>query len=348
MDDRRFDAIARWLASASNRRQVLRGLMGLGGVAAATSFDRTEAARRPTPTPRPVRCPGNQAWSNGECVCPDGRVKCGAECCAPGVSECCDNACCFGTCYGGELCCPAGMMVCDGACRDWECCGDGDCPARDVCDQDSHTCVCVPDCGGAVCGSDGCDGSCGTCPAGQTCTNGACVCNMGHLCADGACHQCCADADCTGNETCNLETHTCQCVLDCTGKVCGSDGCGGQCGTCPDGQTCSSSGTCGCASGVLCADGTCHQCCTASDCSASMGGVSECWRCFQGTCGYYSGFCLGGVCGVSSDDVVGHCLECGSVGSLGGDSCNASVPCCSGYTCDLIYGDQGICRQQPA
>ena len=37
MDDRRFDAFARRLASASNRRQVLRGLLGFGGAMAATS-----------------------------------------------------------------------------------------------------------------------------------------------------------------------------------------------------------------------------------------------------------------------------------------------------------------------
>jgi hypothetical protein len=125
---------------------------------------------------------------------------------------------------------------------------------------------------------------------------------------------------------------------------CGDDGCGGQCGTCPGGQTCSS-GACVCATGVRCADGACHQCCDATDCAAATGGDAECWRCFQGTCGYYSGFCTGGVCGTSSTEVIGQCVACGVSGDLGPDACNAAVPCCSGYTCDFRYDDQGLCQQ---
>src|SRR5262245_51696068 len=34
---------------------------------------------------------------------------------------------------------------------------------------------CVPDCGGAHCGSDGCGGSCGTCATGTVCDLGTCV-----------------------------------------------------------------------------------------------------------------------------------------------------------------------------
>lgn len=33
------------------------------------------------------------------------------------------------------------------------------------------------------------------------------------------------------------------CVPSCSGKVCGDDGCGGSCGTCPAGQLCSTDGT---------------------------------------------------------------------------------------------------------
>jgi peptidoglycan/xylan/chitin deacetylase (PgdA/CDA1 family) len=35
--------------------------------------------------------------------------------------------------------------------------------------------TCAPNCGSAVCGSDGCGGSCGNCPAGSSCNAGACV-----------------------------------------------------------------------------------------------------------------------------------------------------------------------------
>src|SRR5207245_2657438 len=34
------------------------------------------------------------------------------------------------------------------------------------------------------------------------------------------------------------------CVPSCTGRRCGSDGCGGSCGTCSPGDRCDSSGTC--------------------------------------------------------------------------------------------------------
>ncbi len=348
MDERRFDAIARKLALASNRRRVLRGLLGIGGIAAATSFDRAEAARRPTPTPRPVRCPGSQTWNGSVCACADGKESCGAECCTPGVSECCDNACCVGSCYGDGRCCPASSIVCNGQCRDWDCCTDDDCPTGSHCHPESHVCQCEPDCTGKTCGDDGCGESCGSCPEQQTCSDGACACITGHLCADGVCHRCCADSDCTGNDVCNLESHICQCTADCTGKVCGDNGCGESCGTCPEGQACTTGGTCACASGALCSDGVCHDCCADADCAASLGGVAECWKCVQDTCGYYSGFCSGGVCGISSQGVIGHCIACGTVGPLGGDSCSSSVPCCTGYTCDFKYSDQGICRQQPA
>ncbi len=72
--------------------------------------------------------------------------------------------------------------------------------------------LCVPDCSGRVCGSDGCGGSCGTCKANEVCQGGACLC-----------------------------------VPNCTGRDCGPDGCGGTCKP-------------GCATGVPCLDtGKCAQ-----------------------------------------------------------------------------------------
>ena len=35
-----------------------------------------------------------------------------------------------------------------------------------------------------------------------------------------------------------------KCKTTCEGRACGDDGCGGQCGTCPEGQTCSPEGAC--------------------------------------------------------------------------------------------------------
>lgn len=190
MDDHQFDALTRSIASARNRRQLLKGMLGLGsGLVASTTLRNAQAARRPTPTPRPVQCPGEQSWNGNACVCPEGKVSCGPDCCAPGVSECCDNACCFGTCYDEELCCPTGSIVCDGVCREWECCTGQQCPSG-IC-SDDHTC-CTPSCEGVSCGgSDGCSGSCG-CPLNEVCIEGSCVCRTGMMrCANGACQKCC-------------------------------------------------------------------------------------------------------------------------------------------------------------
>src|SRR5262245_7755957 len=128
MDDRRFDSIVKSLASGASRRSVLKGILGLSGVAVAGSAllpEESDAARRPTnPTPTPVKCPGQQIASGVQCVCPAGLSKCGPDCCNPaGIgtahSECCDNACCHGHCYGEELCCPTGRTFCEST---GECC----------------------------------------------------------------------------------------------------------------------------------------------------------------------------------------------------------------------------------
>ena len=59
--------------------------------------------------------------------------------------------------------------------------------------------ICVPDCSGKTCGDNGCGGSCGSCPTGDTCSSGMCV------------------PICTPN---------------CSGKTCGDNNCGGSCGSC--------------------------------------------------------------------------------------------------------------------
>jgi len=61
----------------------------------------------------------------------------------------------------------------------------------------TYAAVCIPSCGVAVCGDDGCGGSCGTCGEGLACSEGSCAC-----------------------------------VPNCGSAVCGDDGCGGSCGSC--------------------------------------------------------------------------------------------------------------------
>src|SRR5687768_300836 len=120
MDERRFDQIARLFAAGSNRRHLLRGLLGLGGAAVVGTVvagDADAASRSVNPSPTPVRCPGNQIVVGGLCTCPAGFDNCGPDCCAPGA-QCCDGACCNGACYGEELCCPISGTVCGANCCD--------------------------------------------------------------------------------------------------------------------------------------------------------------------------------------------------------------------------------------
>ncbi|MCA9861047.1 MAG: hypothetical protein KC438_15065, partial [Thermomicrobiales bacterium] len=98
-----------------SRRALIKGLLGIGGAAVVgtVATHDGEAARRPTPTPKPISCPGQQQWNGAACVCPAGTDKCGPDCCPWGEATCCGNACCYGQCYGEEVCCPSPTIYCD-------------------------------------------------------------------------------------------------------------------------------------------------------------------------------------------------------------------------------------------
>jgi len=157
-----------------------------------------------------------------------------------------------------------------------ECTTDADCEAGEVCTGG----VCVPDvecttdadceagefCVGGVCmagGDNSCVGLCGgQAPGGCYCDE-ACF-GYGDCCED-VCTACptlpeCCTPDCTGkicgDDGCGGSCGTCdpgfkcedfECVVcepDCTGgKICGPDGCGGSCGECPEGESCNLAGT---------------------------------------------------------------------------------------------------------
>jgi parallel beta-helix repeat protein len=52
--------------------------------------------------------------------------------------------------------------------------------------------------------------------------------------------DCEQNSDCTGGKTCNTSTCKCEssCTPDCSEKECGSDGCGGSCGSCSGDKSC--------------------------------------------------------------------------------------------------------------
>jgi hypothetical protein len=232
VDDRRFDSLAKSLAAGKSRRSVLKGLFGLGGAAliGGTLLEgETDAARRPTPTPKPIKCPGNQTPVNGVCTCPDtAPYACGPACCtgeagdppSPPHTECCDNACCHGTCYGEELCCPTNPgageqppthQVCTSA-QGVECCPDDqDCFEVDGCcdtvcwgGEDGNSNCCPP---GAFCPGDGTADIC--------CTNNFICCGAGtsgNLCRDpNVANGCCTTADCPSEQICENS----ECVTPC-------------------------------------------------------------------------------------------------------------------------------------
>ncbi|MGB0589502.1 MAG: hypothetical protein ACPGU1_07475 [Myxococcota bacterium] len=225
-------------------------------------------------------------------------------------------------------------------------CDDGDPCTADACGDDGGClyeaipdCVppCIPDCDAAVCGDDGCGGTCGSCAVGESCSAGACEadCTPAADCGDVECGS--VDDGCGGTLVCGdcSEGSSCtegECILDCTpatecGVVeCGSadDGCGGtlDCGGCSDGQTCTE-GECvdECTAIESCEDITCG---TLDD---GCGGTLECGTCGDGET------CTDGACVVDCIPLA----ECGAItcGDVA-DGCGATLDCgsCSdGETC---------------
>ena len=93
--------------------------------------------------------------------------------------------------------------------------------------------------------------------------------------------------------------HPCQ--PQCTGKVCGPDGCGkgGACGSCPEGIACDGQGQCSCT----------------PNCGAKVCGPNGCPG---GSCGA----CAIGVC-----NALGQCVECNSAGDCTPAPCQQVQAC---------------------
>jgi hypothetical protein len=86
------------------------------------------------------------------------------------------------------------------------------------------------------------------------------ICKEGCLvdsirCVENSVYRCTVDhwevwEECGENEDCVVIQGQSMCVeedcsVDCTGKECGDNGCGGQCGVCPGDMRCTTSGYCG-------------------------------------------------------------------------------------------------------
>jgi len=174
------------------------------------------------------------------------------------------------------------------------------------------SCVgCVPECHGALCGPDGCGGSCGACTDSRMCM----------VYGDQA--------------SCNIVD-----IPDCTGRECGGDGLGGLCGVCPASWRCGVDDLCkpaggGCgsvgASGI-CIGGfvvTCHggslvhTQCQFDACETDGSGNAACtplpcipdcfgMACGDDGCGGSCGTCAAGaVCLVPPNSRLGRCIPAG-------------------------------------
>ena len=132
-------------------------------------------------------------------------------------------------------------------------------PAVDCLDpycSENPNCSCTPSCVDKECGDDGCGGSCG--PDSASCQVSYGTCSV------------------SGTKYCSVNNYgSCQNTVDpridnCAGKTCGSDGCGGSCGTCSGDETCLG-GTCSPNSCVtdLDSDGYPSSSCGGSDCNDS-------------------------------------------------------------------------------
>ncbi len=311
----------------------------------------------------------------GECT-PD----CGDREC--GMDPVCGTLSC-GTCSAPTPSCNAqGMCVvdCTPNCTERECGPDPECQTScGTCSEPTPDCnalgvcvgECIPDCGNHVCGMDPECGtlSCGTCPAGETCT-GAGQCQAGPVT-----DECPADQDCTditdgagffgcteggqlpddsqtgcGEASPCQSNHSCLCAdAECADTICTHN-----CGTCPTAQTCddlSGTGDLGCLDDGSIPDGNMVDCDQDTPCQGNY----SCWNLEAGgticieNCSM-DGPCQNGAVGCDGDwtqTCVNGVWQNGTDCSIGGETCFegacASTDLCpTGQDCqDVIPGVLG-------
>ncbi len=173
--------------------------------------------------------------------------------------------------------------------------------------------------------------------------NNKVACFLGHLgsCCDtnaagaGTCTDNVAEADCTGSDKIwtdqgKCADQVCECIPDCTGAVCGSDGCDGSCGTtCDDGnacngvETCNANRTCDTGTPLVCDDG--NACNGVETCVPPNG-------CVGGTpLSCSDGLACNGIetCNPSSGCVAGTPVNCDDGIDCTVDTCNDPDGSCS-------------------
>ncbi len=104
---------------------------------------------------RRLDCPAGQTCRSGTC--------CSDECSPEGATECTNGGSAYHRCIRDGDPDPCLEWSQPTACQYG--CSSGHCQG------------CTPNCSGKECGDDGCGGTCGSCPTGQVCDQGRCVCD---------------------------------------------------------------------------------------------------------------------------------------------------------------------------
>lgn len=372
MDGRRFDQFTRLLSNGTSRRSIVKGLLGLGGIAVTGSqIDEAAGARtartRPTipppPPPGPTTttsttaapCPGQEQCANSSLCCPIG------TCARSGAAAiCCDGTLGHGDTVCGLECCQDPQQCCDG-----ECCGEMAvclnrvfpgvpeeycCPAALTCDDGCCDGECYVPLGapltinGFPIADDFFDREC--CPPGGTVCQG----DANASCCDDRTEQCCQQsgiAFCAPIEGCCDAEDCLPLPADsdpCTVAVC-SEAHICEYPSCPEGQDC-----CVNAPEPVCLDLRVEGvCCTTQHCE------NGCDVCEATVC---TALCEGNACCMTSTDPAewfcipdGGCCEDSECPGEGTRCCRGdclSGPCCEDDDCDspetcCILGDLSIC-----
>jgi len=322
MAGERLDNLARALAGASSRRQMLKVVIGaaFGG-----------AIGRWGPGLAPARDAAAQ-------------VGCGSE----------GQPCCALQSCPGDL---AGLACVNGTCVACGVEGAPCCTVGPACDLVSLYCsssgVCSP-CGIAYAPCCGV-GSLSACGAGLVCQAGACLpCSyVGERCGQG--HAVC----CGNGNACSAGV--CVCDKSGDFYFCPSLRGGVRPACCSDGEQQCCSGLGGCGSSAAGGCGTRHDCCDVTTGATCNGTQCVCPNgrpaCSNPLSGYYS--CCAGDCCPGAPTRFGECCPAGSlcrdrdcICPDGRRACGSEIPCCpAGTDCGFVHalsGGSEACCQPPA
>jgi hypothetical protein len=146
-----------------------------------------------------------------------------------------------------------------------------------------------------------CGGCFAACDGGAYCEGGECIgekmptCFEPRVMCDGSCVDLSSNPAhcgecfyaCPSGTYCSSYECVSTCTPSCSGRECGSDGCGGSCGTCGSGETCTFDGYCdpACAPGQTLCSGVCRSTLTdPSNCGGCAISCSIGYSCVSGAC----------------------------------------------------------------